>query len=78
MILSPQQERLLQNLLPLTRLATSCKADEMAIRARSNCLIEDPSGAGKSHLVRHLASVTQLPLWESFVSPRFGPDPGGV
>lgn len=67
MILSPQQERLLQNLLPLTQLATSGKAGEMAIRARTHCLIAGPSGAGKSHLIRHLASVMQLPLWESCV-----------
>ncbi|MEO5913037.1 MAG: AAA family ATPase [Luteolibacter sp.] len=68
MILSPQQERLLQNLLPLARLATSGKAGKMAIRARTHCLIAGPSGAGKSHLIRHLASVMQLPLWESCVS----------
>jgi len=68
LIYSPQQLQTIEKLIPLTRLATSGLGHGMAVRPRTHSLIAGPSGMGKSHLVRRLAIVLELPLFEICVS----------
>jgi hypothetical protein len=61
-ILSPQQEAALQQLLPIARIATSGAVAGLPVRPRSHTLLIGPSGSGKSFMARELARRLNLPL----------------
>jgi hypothetical protein len=61
-ILSPQQETVLTQLLPIARIATSGTVAGLPFRPRAHTLLVGPSGAGKSFMARELARRLSLPL----------------
>lgn len=62
MILSSQQRKLLDELLPVAKIALSPEVKNLPIRPRTHTLICAPSGAGKSHLMKELGSLLKVPV----------------
>jgi len=62
MLLSPQQSKILNNLLPVARLAVSNACIQGDLHARTHTLICAPSGSGKSHLMRKLGELLNVPV----------------
>lgn len=60
--LSPQQQAVLTQLLPIARVATSGRVRDLPVMPRSHTLIIGPSGGGKSHLARALGTLLDLPV----------------
>ncbi|MEO8615227.1 MAG: ATP-binding protein [Luteolibacter sp.] len=61
MILSPQQRRVLDELVPVTRIATDGSREGLPIMPRCHSMIVGPSGSGKSHVAREIARTMNLP-----------------
>lgn len=62
LVLSPQQQTLLNQLLPVARIATSGCSQDLPVRLRTASLIIGPSGGGKSHLARSLGERLAIPI----------------
>jgi len=62
MILSKNQKKILDALLPVVEIAQYAKFREMTIKPRTHSLICAPSGAGKSHLMKELGKQTDQPV----------------
>src|SRR5690606_14930802 len=62
MILSPQQEHALTQLLPVARIATSGIRAGLPVLPRTHTLLIGPSGSGKSFLARALGQKLGLPV----------------
>ena len=61
MILSPQQQFVINALIPVTKIATNgCKSGQ-SFCALTNTMLLGPSGVGKSYIARALAKVMGLP-----------------
>jgi hypothetical protein len=60
-ILSPQQEDVLRQILPIARIATSGTIANLPVRPRTHTLIAGPSGAGKSHIAREIGMLLSIP-----------------
>lgn len=60
-VLSPQQQTLLNQLLPVARIATSGCQQDLPVRIRTASLIIGPSGGGKSFLARGLGDRIGIP-----------------
>ncbi|MEI7910242.1 MAG: AAA family ATPase [Verrucomicrobiota bacterium] len=70
MILSPQQQSVLNELIPIARIATNGMRADMPIRPRTHALIVSPSGGGKSFLASCIGTrmglptmIIQVPSW---------------
>ena len=61
MILSPQQQRVVEELLPVAQIATEGSREGMAIMPRCHSLIVAPSGVGKSHVARAISNILDVP-----------------
>jgi hypothetical protein len=61
MILSPQQQRVVEELLPVAQIATDGSREGMAIMPRCHSLIVSPSGTGKSYIAREISRILKLP-----------------
>lgn len=61
-ILSPQQETVLEQLLPIARIATSGAVTGLPFRPRSHTLLVGPSGAGKSYIALELGRRLNIPV----------------
>jgi len=61
MILSPQQQRVVEQLLPVAQIATDGSREGMAIMPRCHSLIVAPSGVGKSHVARVISNILSVP-----------------
>lgn len=61
MILSPEQQRVVNELLPVARIATDGSREGMTIMPRCHSLIVAPSGVGKSHVARNISKLLGLP-----------------
>ena len=61
MIFSPQQQRVVEELLPVARIATDGSRDGMTIMPRCHSLIVAPSGVGKSHVAQNISKLLNLP-----------------
>ncbi len=61
MILSPQQQRVLNALIPVVEIATDRSREDLAVMPRCHSLIIGPSGSGKSHVARRIADELGLP-----------------
>jgi len=62
MILSPQQQRVVEELLPIAKIATDGSREGMAIMPRCHSLIVAPSGVGKSYVARYISNMLNLPI----------------
>ena len=62
MILSPQQQRVVEELLPVAQIATDGSREGMAIMPRCHSLIVAPSGVGKSFVARAVSNILGLPI----------------
>lgn len=60
-ILSPQQEEVLRQILPIARIATGGAISNLPVRPRTHTVLIGPSGAGKSHLARAIGSMLGIP-----------------
>lgn len=60
-ILSPQQEEVLRQILPIARIATSGSVANLPVRPRTHTLLVGPSGAGKSHIGREIGKLLGIP-----------------
>lgn len=60
-ILSPQQEAVLRQLLPIARIATSGNFGMLPVHPRTHTLMLGPSGSGKSHLAREIGRTFDVP-----------------
>jgi SpoVK/Ycf46/Vps4 family AAA+-type ATPase len=60
-ILSPQQEEVLRQILPIAKIATSGTVANLPVRPRTHTLIAGPSGAGKSHIAREIGRQLGIP-----------------
>ena len=56
-ILSPQQEEVLRQILPVAKIATSGAVSNLPVRPRTHTLVAGPSGAGKSHVAREVGRL---------------------
>lgn len=61
-ILSPQQEAVLRQILPIARIATSGAVANLPVRPRAHTLLIGPSGSGKSFMARELGRMLGLPV----------------
>ena len=61
MILSPQQQSVINELIPIARIATNGMRADMPIRPRTHSLIISPSGGGKTFLASSIGSRLGLP-----------------
>ena len=61
MILSPQQQSLINELIPIARIATNGMRVDMPFRPRTHSLIIGPSGGGKSFLASSIGTRLGLP-----------------
>ncbi|MEI7912911.1 MAG: ATP-binding protein [Verrucomicrobiota bacterium] len=60
-ILSPQQQRVMEELMPIAQIATDGTRDGMALLPRCHSLILGPSGSGKTYLAKKIAEQLNLP-----------------
>jgi energy-coupling factor transporter ATP-binding protein EcfA2 len=60
-ILSPQQQQVFNQLIPIARLATSGRMANLPFKTRAHSLIIGPSGSGKSHIARAMGAELDLP-----------------
>jgi len=56
-ILSPQQEEVLRQILPIAKIATSGTVGNLPVRPRTHTLVAGPSGGGKSHIAREIGRL---------------------
>lgn len=56
-ILSPQQEEVLRQILPIAKIATSGTIANLPVRPRTHTLLVGPSGSGKSHIAREIGRM---------------------
>lgn len=63
MILSAQQQQVIEKLTPIARIATDGSRDQLRkiILPRCSSLIVGPSGSGKSFIAKHIAKTLGLP-----------------
>ena len=61
-ILSAGQEELLDKLLPIAEFALSGEKASLPMAPRTHTLLCAPSGTGKSHLMKHIAGILNVPL----------------
>ena len=61
MILSPQQQRVVEELIPIAQIATDGSREGMAIMPRCHSLIVSPSGTGKSYIAKEIGRRLALP-----------------
>lgn len=66
--LSPGQQRVLQALRPILKLATCGIRSSLPLKMQTSSLIVGKSGTGKSYLVRELAREVGVPFWEANVA----------
>jgi len=59
--LSPAQQRVMAELLPIARIAVDGTRDGMSLLARTHSVILGPSGSGKTHLAKRIAKEMGLP-----------------
>jgi len=62
MILSPNQQKILDELLPVAQLATQNPCRDLPLQPRTHTLICAPSGTGKSHLMKELGGMINAPV----------------
>lgn len=62
MILSPNQQTILDQLLPVAHLATHNPCGDFPLKPRMHSLICAPSGSGKSHLMKLLGMQIDAPV----------------
>jgi len=60
-ILSPQQQRVMDELMPIAQIATDGTRDGMVLLPRCHSLILGPSGSGKTYLAKKIAEQLNLP-----------------
>lgn len=60
-ILSPQQENVLRQILPIAKIATSGTVADLPVRPRTHTLVAGPSGSGKSHIAREIGRMLGIP-----------------
>jgi SpoVK/Ycf46/Vps4 family AAA+-type ATPase len=60
-VLSPQQQRVMGELMPIAQIATDGTRDGMALLPRCHSLILGPSGSGKTYLAKKIAEQLNLP-----------------
>lgn len=60
-ILSPRQEEVLRQILPIARIATGGAVANLPVRPRTHTLVVGPSGAGKSHIAREIGRTLGMP-----------------
>ena len=61
-LLSPQQDALLSRLLPVARIATSVRREDLPVQLKTNSIIAGPSGNGKNFLASVLAERVGVPF----------------
>jgi len=61
-ILSPNQEQILETLLPVAQIATNNTNNTGELKPRMHTLICAPSGTGKSHLMKQLGKIIDAPV----------------
>jgi hypothetical protein len=61
MILSPQQQKVMDALLPVAEIATDGSRENLTVMPRCHSLIAGPSGSGKSYVARKIAEELNLP-----------------
>ena len=61
-VLSPAQERVMAELLPIAQIAVDGTRDGMSLLARTSSIILGPSGSGKTAIAKHLAETIGLPF----------------
>jgi SpoVK/Ycf46/Vps4 family AAA+-type ATPase len=66
--LSPNQQKLVDELIPIAELALDKSTADLPIRPRTHTLICAPSGAGKSHLMGELGGMLDVPVLHLNVS----------
>jgi SpoVK/Ycf46/Vps4 family AAA+-type ATPase len=59
-ILSPQQEEVLRQILPIAKIATSGTVADLPVRPRTHTLIAGPSGSGKSTIALEIGRMLGL------------------
>ena len=74
MILSPQQQRVMDALIPVAEIATDGSRENLTVMPRCHSLIVGPSGSGKSYVARKIAEELGLPC---IVEPVPEPSPLG-
>jgi AAA+ superfamily predicted ATPase len=62
MILSPNQQKILDELLPVAHLATNNPCYNLPLQPRTHSLICAPSGMGKSYLMKQLGNKLNVPV----------------
>lgn len=67
-ILSPQQQVVLNRLLPVAKVATNGCRDDLPIQPRTSTLIVGPSGNGKSYIAAELGKRLSIPVLRINVS----------
>lgn len=60
-VLSPQQQRVMDDLLPIAEIATDGSRSGLPILPRCHSLLLGPSGSGKTHLAKEIARRIGLP-----------------
>jgi SpoVK/Ycf46/Vps4 family AAA+-type ATPase len=60
-ILSPQQENVLRQILPIAKIATSGTVADLPVRPRTHTLIAGPSGSGKSTIALEIGRMLSIP-----------------
>ncbi len=60
-ILSPQQQRVMEELMPIAQIATDGTRDGMALLPKTHSIIIAPSGAGKTYLASRIAGELGIP-----------------
>jgi ATP-dependent Clp protease ATP-binding subunit ClpA len=66
--LSPGQQKVLEALRPILKLATCGIRSSLPLKMQTASLIVGKSGTGKSHAVRELAMEAGVPFWEANVA----------
>jgi len=61
-ILSPGQQRVMDELLPITKIAVDGTRDGMTLLPRTSTIILGPSGSGKTHLAKTISVRASVPV----------------